>query len=119
MKAEERFSLIARLEGGLGPDQELDELIAMKVAGFKPTVTLGHEVLGNLRTVPAYPPKYTSSLDAALALVERVNAPDALLLLENVVSDMFQAGYRQDQPHGPQVARVLLAALLRTLEPTQ
>jgi hypothetical protein len=73
--------LLGRVEACTGPDRELDEQIAMCVAGFKPNITLGHELLGNLRQVPAYPPKYTASLDAALALCERVLLP-ALLDVE-------------------------------------
>ena len=64
--------LIARVEKLEGPDREVDDLIAVRVARMKPTTTYGHEVLGNLREAPNRSPLYTASLDAALALVERV-----------------------------------------------
>lgn len=64
--------LLARVNVATGPDSELDQDIAMQVVGMKPTIRIGHEILGNEREVPGHVPRYTASLDAALALVNRV-----------------------------------------------
>jgi len=68
----ETEKLIGLLERATGPDRELDDLLAVRVAGMKATTTYGHECLGNVREAPNHSPRYTASLDAALALVERV-----------------------------------------------
>lgn len=64
-------TLLPRLEAGEA-SRELDELIARDVAGMPATMLLGHECLGTDRVVPRHAPPYTKSLDAALALAERV-----------------------------------------------
>lgn len=64
--------LLRRVEGAAGADRELDEQIAIRVAGLTPTIWLGHELTGDLRQVPAIFPKYTASLDAATDLAKRV-----------------------------------------------
>lgn len=79
-------ALLVRVEAAEGADRELDEQIAMRLAGFKPTIRLGHEVLGNLRDVPAHSPRYTESLDSALALCERLNCSPKLMLLGALAS---------------------------------
>ena len=64
--------LLERVERSTGPDRELDAHIAIKAAGMTPTAVYGHELLGNLHTAPSRFPAYTSSVDAALALIGRV-----------------------------------------------
>jgi hypothetical protein len=66
------------------------------------------------------PPDYTASLDAALALCERVCAdrelhPHAVDLLNEALEEMLVRGWWPNQPQAPQIARYLIAALLRAL----
>ena len=63
-------TLLSRVERGSGADRELDESIARYVAGLPATLRLGHELLGNERTVPRHHPAYTTDLNAVVALVE-------------------------------------------------
>lgn len=112
--------LISRIESATGPDRELDADIA-KALGAKPTITVGHELLGNLREVPAHSARYTASLDAALSLV-----PEAMAwtLGQNVHHRYWVASINalneegapysrgmSDNKHGPALA--LCAAALR------
>lgn len=120
-------SLLSRVEKATGPDRELDEQLAMRLAGFKATITVGHEALGNLRTVPAHAPHYSASLDAALALVEGalgIKGTFWRLRLVYPVSDNCANAYVVIWPYpkwvaaygeAPTPALALLAALLRAL----
>ncbi len=55
---------------GKDADQALNEAIAV-AKGMKRTVAVGHEVLGNVRMVPAYLPNFVNSIDAAVTLVPK------------------------------------------------
>lgn len=68
--ASELLALAERVEKASGPDRELDADIA-KAVGVPATLVIGHECLGNLRSVPQNAPRYTASLDAALTLVPK------------------------------------------------
>lgn len=73
------MSLIDRLSKLDGPDREVDAEISIHF-GAKPNMKLGHELLGNYRVVPNTFPAYTASVDAAIALAERV-LPGANVLI--------------------------------------
>jgi len=117
-------TLLSRVRAATGADRELDEQIAIQIAGFKPTLRLGDPMLGNERTVPQYSPPYTASLDAALALVEKVR-PEAHWIVQT--TDWREAKkYSAEivlnpaKPFicydAPTPALALLAALLTSLE---
>jgi hypothetical protein len=112
--------LLERVERASGEDNDLDALIGIHLAGFKPTVRLGHELLGNERVVPANCPRYTASLDAALALVDRVlpgwckSAVD--LRPEPCEGYVWERGHVGNiQGKAPTPALAVLAAMLRAL----
>jgi hypothetical protein len=63
-------SLITRLSEATEGGRELDEAIGIW-AGHKPTMRVGHELLGTDREVPRYCPNYSTSVGAALALIAR------------------------------------------------
>lgn len=65
---EDLLKMADRVEALSGPDREVDERISLAI-GLPATVTIGHEVLGNLRQVPHTIKRYTASLDAAMTLV--------------------------------------------------
>lgn len=64
-----------RLEAAEGPDRELDCAIAVDILGYRKLTTTGPEPIVNNPAQPAdigwTCPKYTASLDAAVALVGR------------------------------------------------
>lgn len=131
--------LLARAEVAEGPDRVLDLLI---FAGMDP-LSSGHQMMSDPGRrdgsrgswfVPAQeftlekwagreaeaadwhnPPDYTASLDDVLALVERKLGDWPLTILDEAIEDMGQRGYRMDQPFAPQLARYVLAALLKAL----
>ena len=65
---EDLLKMADRVEALSGPDREVDERISLAI-GLPATVTIGHEVLGNLRQVPHTIKRYTASRDAAMTLV--------------------------------------------------
>lgn len=60
-------------------------------------------------------PAYTTSLDAALALVERQGADPGFILSE-ALEDMGRIGWSTKHPWAPQLAKFVCIALLKSLE---
>lgn len=113
-------TLLSRVESGSGADRELDESIARYVAGLPATLRLGHELLGDERTVPRHHPAYATDLNAVVALVE-AKLPgwgwDITYRAAWGTSAAHVIGpTREAKPYvatAPTPARALLAALIR------
>lgn len=106
-------ALLTRVEAATRPDREIDG----------PLYCLSDPVIAQCwphwtsEQRESLTPPYTASLDAALELVEQQNGSgiDAAQMLHEALEDMANGGWRDDQPIGPQIARYLLAALLKAL----
>ncbi len=108
------MTLIDRLSKLDGPDREVDAEIAIHF-GAKPTVKLGDEILGNFRVVPKTFPAYTASVDAAIALAERVEP--LLTWGRDSYQHMYLMGCSERyQSNHPIPAIALCIALLRAKE---
>lgn len=86
-------ALIARLEAAEGPDRALDREIGLRIDGWYETVdSHGECLMANGDRYPDHPaseyPSFTESLDAALALAERVLEPVQGLGLLHAVIDL-------------------------------
>ncbi len=131
MTPEHLKALLARVEGARGPDRELDArieaalmqgqrgdhlraLIAAEFASRK----VHEREFWILRASDWQAPKYTASLDAALALVERQKRGPLQMLHEAQLS-LEARGYRTDQPMAPQLALAVILVLLESMEEAQ
>lgn len=117
--------LLARVEGATGADRRLDGALCRAFdlpACFEPDCL--PDVLE--RCVARVEgggkddtdvPRYTASMDAALALVERVKGSgiDAVQMMHDAMEDLANGGWRDDAPIAPQVALCVIARLLRAL----
>lgn len=127
-------SLLTRVEGLTGPDREVDALIWLRFTSgatrelktvksaksLWPDYTID-ETRDAFRTLVS-PPPYTASLDAALALVERVR-PDWYVRIQGCNSAWYaeinptRAGsfHGSFEANGSTAPLALLAALLKSL----
>lgn len=126
--AERYADIIERLEKATGPDRELDAVIKLAVAGHM--IADGAEVTNVIAVVGGHlndePPAFTASIDAAIALVERMLRPDhpgMTVNLDGVYSGDHSYWYaeitwpsseRRGLAHTP--ASALLRALFRALQ---
>lgn len=125
----ELAELLERVKAETGPDRELDIAIGLAVGGFE---RVQRGILGvveyrfwmpeggwNSGSSTVMIPKFTASLDAALALVERA-LPGAEWSVGHNACDDFVAtcwvqGVEDLDYHAPTAALALLAALLSAL----
>lgn len=127
-------ALVARLEGVEAGSRELDggvyrflfpdDLIMTDSGSAGPVKR--DAVRQPVKEIPHVPsdviadcmgvPRYTTSLDAALSLAERVlgdGTPDAADVLAEAVMNLHAFCFHADKPLAPQVARLLCIAILR------
>ena len=126
--SEDLTELLSRVETATGSDVRLDGDIAVALGVFRPVQARHERVFGNswhvklTGSVMFMAPAYTASLDAALALVERV-LPGAGWLCgvaqDHYMAEIFRTRYvsgvipRMGYAEAPTPALALLAALLR------
>lgn len=126
MSGEELDALIARVEDATGPDREIDAELA-RLMNWVPTGV--NASLWNVADPkPEYwyssafgLPPYTASIDAALALVERVKAGEELgwwvTILEIALREIAWKHTLEGPKPGPAaLARAIILALLRALK---
>lgn len=123
-----RFAeLIARLEAAEVGSQEMDEAIhdAIGLTKERQCIAGLSDEVGGLwmyrfeGSAPQSAFCCTSSLDAALALAERVLVRvdyDAVDALSRALIELTIFGFRADKPIAPQLARALCIAILKALE---
>lgn len=137
-----RAEIIERLEKLTGPDREVDALIWCAVL---PAIGEGIDGYGcpdgaqyeyeaaedgsvsmyvrlangmTVRRARRAADVYTASLDAAVALVEKMgDRPEDML--PEAIEALLTDGYRDDAPRTPQFAIALLLALFRSLPDTE
>lgn len=123
MTPTEHGDLIERLNAATGPDRALDydlhEIAWGDWLGANGYARDGSgwwsdspPVTGCNRAAP--PEYYTTSVDAALALVERLKL-DPPTILNEALEWLCASGYRPDHPFGPQYALALCIATLEAL----
>lgn len=108
-------ALLERVEAAEGPDRELD--LAVDIWAQPQNWSSKVRSTGNAGCPAAWfnaeeLPEYTASLDAALALVERLGF-DLPQFLHETMEDMANGGWRDDHPIIPQMALYTLARMLR------
>lgn len=125
--------LISALASLTAPDREVDALIALDIARIPATKTIGDGIITEQRRVPAIIPSYTASLDAAVALCERVlpgwkkhmwdaGVFGSILPTAAVLEPDFVRKSNSGEPYikvdgeGPTPAIALLIAILTALE---
>ena len=127
----ELTALLERVEKASGPDRELDNLLAFWFTGapfwiaewgeeYEKRPWLAKELCGEEKDTP--PPHFTASLDAAIALVERVLPEHQVEMMTGVGGFYPQARiYRLGDEGGPWICPggpltiAVLCALLRSL----
>lgn len=119
-------SLLTRVEQGEGADRELDAEVGVSVGRLSATLLIGDGVVTEQRQVPHRCPPFTTSLDACVALAERVlpgwdvtwNSARKKGFHDFLVIKLHEAGEKLFYPPGFQgraksPARALLAAIIR------
>lgn len=108
-------------EGSRSLDLDLLQALGMKVWGRRHPSANTHQWMTEIdgKAVPV--PRWTTSLDAALALAERLGL-DVPQLLNDALEGpggLWARGWRSDRPLIPQIATALCAAILRASEEKQ
>lgn len=120
-------SLLSRVEGAKTGDRELDARIHCAILGytdpswegraFCDTWAFGYTYTLNGKrydSTEAEQTRITTSLDAALALVERAKPNEADVFMRETLDRTYTSG-RCEPGFGPRLALALIAALLRAL----
>jgi hypothetical protein len=110
-------ALIERVESGTGEDAALDGQIFDALSSLP--VKAAHEAVLDRRRRPNWLPRYTSSLDAVLSLIEEKlpgwvwlrKESGTMLITKPPVG--YRVGFEGDLPYP---ARALLAAALRAIQ---
>ncbi|AOG03182.1 hypothetical protein [Bosea sp. RAC05] len=118
MTSEDAEEILSCLEAGSGEDRALDWAIAwaLDLAPWadEPKGLLGMCMIGSKRDKAS--PRFTGSIDAAVALASSVqddlSSSPADLLVE-ALDQMMVRGWRPSEPNGPQIARAMVALVVR------
>lgn len=119
----ELAGLLGRVEAATGADRELDEALYEWSGAKPPSMTVGGGPYwkspdGGPQHPSILVPRLTASLDASLALAERVltgDGPHAVDLLEAAIREMCVRGWMPNQALAPQLARAVIVELLQAL----
>lgn len=124
-RSEHLTALVERVESGSDRELDFDILIAFgwrdeRKYGFLADLGGEHYWIGSPDCWNGEPPFVTSSLDDAISLAERVlpeiTDNSAADFLAGAIEEMMQRGWRPSDPNVPQIARAVIAALLRALQ---
>jgi hypothetical protein len=105
-------SLIERVEGGVGPDRELDCKVVRALSGSTDHWFAGPGGFMTESTAPAL----TASLDAVVSLIEAKLPGRARDLLQDALDDMGTRGWDSTIPEMPQIVRAALSTALRAIQ---
>ncbi len=119
MTSEDAEDILTRLEAGSGEDRALDWAIAWSLnlapwAG-QPKDRLGMCMIGSKMDKASL--RFTGSLDDALNLASLVqddlNRSSPADVLAEALDQMMVRGWRPSEPNAPQIARAMVASVVR------